>query len=46
MALTQEDDYIQDNIIYYPSKGLIGLELRYSHVEILALAAIHVVQIL
>ena len=31
-------------MIYYLSRGLIGLELRYSSVEKLALAAVHAVQ--
>ena len=31
-------------MIYYLSRGLIGLELNYSHIEKLALAAVHVVQ--
>jgi hypothetical protein len=31
-------------MIYYLSRGLIGLELNYSHIKKLALAAVHVVQ--
>jgi hypothetical protein len=31
-------------MIYYLSRGLVGPELNYSHVEKLVLAAVHVVQ--
>jgi hypothetical protein len=31
-------------VIYYLSRGLIGLELSYSHIEKLALAIVHAVQ--
>jgi hypothetical protein len=44
MVLVQEDDFLSEYIIYYLSRGLVGLELNYSHVEKLALATSHVVQ--
>jgi hypothetical protein len=43
MVLVQEDPNSDKHVIYYLSKSLIGLELRYSYVEKLALAAIIVV---
>jgi hypothetical protein len=45
MVLVQEDDDGTEHVIYYLSKSLSGLELRYSHVEKLSLAAVIVVQI-
>jgi hypothetical protein len=44
MVLVQEDDFLEEHMIYYLSRGLVGPELNYSHVEKLALAAVHVVQ--
>jgi hypothetical protein len=44
MVLVQEDDSFSEYVIYYLSRGLIGLELNYSHIEKLVLATIHVVQ--
>jgi hypothetical protein len=44
MVLVQEDDLLEEHVIYYLSRGLVGPELNYSHVEKLALAAVHVVQ--
>jgi hypothetical protein len=44
MYLVQEDDMIEEHVIYYLSQGLVGLELNYTHVEKLALVAVHVVQ--
>jgi hypothetical protein len=44
MVLVQEDDALVEHIIYYLSHGLVDVELRYSHVEKLALAVVHVVQ--
>ena len=44
VVLVQEDDSHCERVIYYLSKGLIGPELRYAHVEKLALAAVHAVQ--
>jgi hypothetical protein len=44
MVLVQEDDLFLEYVIYYLSRGLIELELNYSHIEKLALATLHVVQ--
>jgi hypothetical protein len=44
MVLIQEDDELHEHIIYYLSQNLIGPELKYSHVEKLALAVVHAVQ--
>jgi hypothetical protein len=44
MVLVQEYDLFSEYVIYYLSRGLVGLELNYSHIEKLALAAVHVVQ--
>ena len=44
MVLVQEDEKIHEHVIYYLSRNLIDAELRYTHVEKLALATIHVVQ--
>ena len=44
MVLVQEDEEIQEHVIYYLSQNLIDVEIRYSHVEKLALATIHAVQ--
>ena len=44
MVLVQEDDLFSEYVIYYLSRSLVGLELNYSHIEKLALAAVHVVQ--
>eukprot|EP00253_Pinus_taeda_P010524 PITA_10524 len=44
MVLIQEDDALTEHVTYYLSQCLIGLELRYSPVEKLALAAVHAVQ--
>jgi len=43
MVLVQEDDALTEHVIHYLSRGLAGLELRYSPVEKLALEAVHVV---
>jgi hypothetical protein len=40
MVLVQEDDDDTEHVIYYLSKSLSGPELRYSHVEKLALEAV------
>jgi hypothetical protein len=44
MVLVQEDDHLEENVIYYLIRGLIVLELNYSHVENLVLVAVHAVQ--
>jgi hypothetical protein len=44
MVLIQEDDLFSEYVIYYLSRGLIGSELNYSHIEKLALTTIHAVQ--
>jgi hypothetical protein len=44
MVLVQEDDSLSEYVIYYLSQGLVGPELNYTHLEKLALAAVHVVQ--
>ena len=46
MVLVQEDEELHEHVIYYFNQNLIDAELRYSHVEKLALATIHVVQCL
>jgi hypothetical protein len=44
MVLVQEDDSFSEYVIYYLSRGLVGPELNYSHIEKLVLAAVHAVQ--
>jgi hypothetical protein len=44
MVLVQEDDLFSEYVIYYLNRDLVGLELNYSHIEKLALAAVHDVQ--
>jgi hypothetical protein len=44
MVLVQEDDFFLEYVIYYLSRGLVGLELSYSHIEKLALEAVHAIQ--
>ena len=44
VSLVQEDDKLQEHVVYYLSRALAGPEIRYLHVEKLALAAIYVVQ--
>jgi hypothetical protein len=46
MVLVQEDDELHEHVIYYLIQNLVGLEVNYSHVENLALTAIHTVQCL
>ena len=43
MVLVQEDEELQEHVIYYLSRNLIDVELRYSHVEKLSLATVHAV---
>jgi len=44
MVLVQEDDMLKEHVIYYLSRGLVGPELKYSHVEKLSLATVHAVK--
>jgi hypothetical protein len=44
MVLVQEDDSFSEYVIYYLSRGLVGLELNYSHLKKLALVVVHDVQ--
>ena len=44
VVLVQEDDRLQEHVIYYLSLALSSLELRYSHVEKLSLATVYAVQ--
>ena len=44
VLLFQEDDKLVEHVIYYLIHALAGPELRYSHVEKLALAAVYTVQ--
>ena len=44
MVLVQESHDGEEHMVYYLSKSLLGPEIRYCHVENLALAAVFVVQ--
>ena len=44
VVLVHEDDKLQEHVVYYLSRALASPELRYSHVEKLALAAIYAIQ--
>ena len=44
VVIVQENDKLQEHVIYYLSHALAGLELRYSHVKKLALAAVYAIQ--
>jgi hypothetical protein len=44
MVLVQEDDFLLEYVIYYLSRGIVGPELNYYHIEKLALAAVHAIQ--
>ena len=43
VVLVQEDDKLVEHVIYYLSRALVGPELKYSHIEKLALATIYAV---
>jgi hypothetical protein len=44
MVLVQEDELFSEYVIYYLSRGLVGPKINYSHIEKLALAAVHAIQ--
>jgi hypothetical protein len=44
MVIFHEDDELHENIVYYLSRNLVGIELKYSHVEKLAFVVVHAVQ--
>ena len=44
MVLVQEDEALQEHVIYYLSWNLIDTEIHCSHVEKLALATVDAVQ--
>jgi hypothetical protein len=44
MVLVQEDDSQDEHVIYYLIQSLTTTEIKYMHVEKLALAAVQVVQ--
>ena len=44
MVLVQEDEGLQEHIIYYLSRNLVDRGLRYTHVKKLALVTVHAVQ--
>ena len=44
VVLVQEDDKLQEHVVYYLSRDLVGPELRHSHIEKLALVVVYVVQ--
>ena len=43
VVLVQEDDKLQEHVIYYIGHALAIPELRYSHVEKLALSAVYAI---
>ena len=44
VVLVQEDDKLQEHVVYYLIFALAGPELRYSHIEKLTLVVVYVVQ--
>ena len=44
VVLVQEDDKLQEHVVYYLSRALVGPEIRYSHIEKLALVAMYAIQ--
>jgi hypothetical protein len=44
MVLVQEDDAHDEHVIYYLSRSLTSTEIKYQHVEKLALAAVQAIQ--
>ena len=43
VILVQEDDKLQDHVVYYLSRALAEPKIRYSHIEKLAFATVYVV---
>ena len=43
VVLVQEDDKLQEHVVYYLRHALDGPKLRYSHVKKLALAIVYAV---
>ena len=46
VVLVQEDDKLQEHVVYYLSRTLACPELRYCHVKKLALEAVYAIQTL
>ena len=46
MVLVQEDNSLQEHVIYYLSRSLVEATISYAHVEKLALVAVHIAQML
>ena len=46
MVLVVKEDEIYEYILYYLNRNLVSHELKYSHVEKLAMVVVHAVQIL
>jgi len=44
MVLVEEDEFGSEHVIYYVSRTLNSTELKYSHVEKLALTAVQAIQ--
>ena len=44
VVLVQENNKLQEHVVYYLSRALAGPKLRYSHVEKLALEVVYAVQ--
>ena len=44
LVLVQEDEELQEHVIYYLSRNLIDAEIHYSHVEKISLAIVHAIQ--
>jgi hypothetical protein len=44
MVLVQKDDLLEDHVIYYLSRVLVGIELNYSHVKNISLETVHAIQ--
>ena len=43
VVLVQEDNKLIEHVFYYLSHALVGPELKYSHIEKLALVAVYAV---